>query len=155
AEDSQGSVSVLSWWIPQHWQGGTHDSLWVGLTQALDADGVDLSRSQFIDVWVNDFRDFNLIRKKGVKLHIDLGLVSEDSQQRPDERPDRALNTEDLPPYDKQLTPEEDVGLDGVPDVSESVVADSTARMNASLADPSGDDWLAPNTGDDKDKYPE
>ena len=153
AEDSQASVNVMSWWIPQPWAGGTKDTMWVGLTQALDPDGVDLSRSQFMDIWVNDFRDFTHLRRKGVKLHFDVGLVSEDAQLGADEPPDRVLENEDLPPLDRQLTPEEDVGLDGLSDAQETVMADPTAHLNASTADPQGDDWRAPNTGDDKDKY--
>src|SRR5262249_60178242 len=94
-------------------------------------------------------------RKKGVKLHIDVGLVSEDAQLAPDQPPNGVLDTEDQPPTDKQLTPEEDTGLDGEMDPDEGAVLDSTAHLNASLADPHGDDWRAPNIGDDKDKYKE
>lgn len=155
AEDSQASVTVLSWWVPQPFDGGAHDSIWVGLMQSLDADGTDLSRSQFIDFWLNDFRDFGLLRKPGVKLHIDLGVMSEDEQQRPDSLPNGKLDTEDLPPPDRQLVPEEDVGLDGVADAAEFVIADSTARMNASGSDPEGDDWRAPSTDKDVEPYPE
>jgi hypothetical protein len=155
AEDSQASVNVLSWWIPRPWSGAVHDSLWVGLTQTLDADGVDLSRSQFIDLWLNDFRDFELLRRPGVKLHIDVGLVGEDQQRRPDERPNQVPDTEDLPPPDRQLTPEEDIGLDAVADLSETDLVDSTAAINASPSDPHGDDWRVPNGDEEKDLYPE
>jgi hypothetical protein len=155
AEDSQASVNVLSWWIPRPWSGATHDSLWVGLTQTFDADGVDMSRSQFIDLWLNDFRDFDLLRRPGVKLHIDIGLVPEDQQRRPDERPNLVLDTEDLPPTDGQLTPEEDVGIDAVADLSEVDLVDSTAAINASQSDPHGDDWRVPNAEEEKDLYPE
>ena len=34
-------------------------------------------------------------------------------------------------------------------------VLDQTAHMNASTSDPHGDDWVPPNTGDDKDRYVE
>ena len=33
------------------------DSLWVGLTYLLDGVGTDLARSQFIELWVNDFNN--------------------------------------------------------------------------------------------------
>ena len=33
------------------------DSLWVGLTYPLDQSGIDLSKSQFIELWVDDFHD--------------------------------------------------------------------------------------------------
>jgi hypothetical protein len=155
AEDSQASVTVMSWWAPQKWDLATKDTMWFGLTQALDPGGVDLSRSQFIDLWMNDFRDFKLVRHKGVKLHIDVGLVSEDAQLAPDQPPNGVLDTEDQPPRDKILQPSEDTGLDGVFDANEGAVWDSTAHMNASPSDPHGDDWVPPNTGNDKDKYVE
>jgi hypothetical protein len=153
AEDSQASVTVMSWWVPQKWDLAPNDTTWFGLTTPLDPAGVDLSRSQFIDLWMNDFRDFRLVRHKGVKLHIDIGLVSKDAQLAPDQPPNGILDTEDKPPIDKQLTPQEDTGLDGVFDPDEATVYDNTAHLNASLADPHGDDWQAPNTGADKDKY--
>jgi hypothetical protein len=155
AEDSQASVTVMSWWAPQKYDLATQDTMWFGLTQPLDAAGVDLSRSQFIDLWMNDFRDFQLVRHKGVKLHIDIGLVSKDAQLAPDQPPNGILDTEDKPPIDKQLTPEEDTGLDGLMDPDEGAVFDQTAHMNASTSDPHGDDWQAPNIGTDKDKYVE
>ncbi|HEV8481193.1 MAG TPA: hypothetical protein VGR66_10405, partial [Candidatus Eisenbacteria bacterium] len=154
AEDSQASVTVMSWWVPQPWSGSTKDSMWFGLTQPLDKDGVDLSRSQFIDIWLNDFRDFNVVRHKGVKLHIDVGLVSEDAQLAPDEPPNGKLDTEDKT-ADNQLTPDEDTGIDAISDPAETTQADPTAHINASSSDPHGDDWRPPNTGDDKDKYVE
>ena len=38
------------------------DTLWVGLTYLLDPVGIDLSRSQFIELWVNDFSDYQVDR---------------------------------------------------------------------------------------------
>src|SRR5262249_29211167 len=33
------------------------DSLWVGLTYSLDPAGIDLSKSQFLEIWINDPND--------------------------------------------------------------------------------------------------
>jgi len=34
-----------------------YDSLWAGLTYVLDPAGIDVTKSQFIELWVNDFND--------------------------------------------------------------------------------------------------
>ena len=129
------------------------DTLWVGLTYPLDPAGLDLSRSQFIEVWVNDFRDSKVrglgIPGTGVKLHIDLGTVSEDEQRSPDVPPNGKLDTEDKV-KDNQLTVtegnNEDTGLDGTLDGAEN---DSTLDLTtASSSDPHGDDFQTPGPGD-------
>jgi hypothetical protein len=98
------------------------DSLWVSLTYPLDAVGLDLSRSQFIELWVNDFNDRHTgtlaprVRGRGVKLHIDVGRVSEDQMRAPKAEPNGKLDTEDRN-LDGQLsvvdTDYEDTGYDG------------------------------------------
>src|SRR6185503_5312697 len=65
---------------------GPNDSLWVGLTYPLDPVGIDLSRSQYIELWVNDFNDQNKVPRTSpgrVRLHIDVGTVSEDQRRSP------------------------------------------------------------------------
>jgi hypothetical protein len=54
----------------------TFDSLWVGLTYPLDPHGIDLSKSQFLELWVNDFNDHHepsterpRIRGRHVRMH--------------------------------------------------------------------------------------
>jgi hypothetical protein len=126
------------------------DSLWVGLTCALDPVGLDLSRAQFIELWVNDFRDTQKVpRTPGgtVKLHIDLGVVSEDQRRSPTIAANRTLDSEDLPPRDNQLTvtqnTNEDTGLDGLTNDREP--ADPSLSTSDAASDPGGDDFHTPN----------
>jgi len=107
---------------------------WVGLVQPLSKSGIDFSRAQFLDVWVNDFVRYdansNEGRRRG-KLTIDLGRVSEDAQwkrqdpktlrlprdQRQVEGPNNRLDTEDTQGdgrLDESNELEEDTGLDGI-----------------------------------------
>ena len=119
------------------------DKLWAGLTYPLDPAGLDVSRSQFIELWVNDWNDRARTRDTHVRLHIDLGTVSEDQMRAPDEPPNGLLDTEDQQPRDNQLTvtdkKDEDTGYDGVKDAGENhPVRDLTT---AGPADPEGDDY--------------
>src|SRR5206468_780128 len=58
AQGAQNSRQVLAISVPRRpLNAAPGDSLWVGLTYPLDPVGVDLSRSQFIELWVDDFRD--------------------------------------------------------------------------------------------------
>src|SRR5262249_52883247 len=96
---------------------------WTGLTYVLDQAGLDLSRSQFIDLWVNDWRDLERIRGPHVKLHIDIGTVSEDQMPAPNVAPDDTLDTEDRNRDGVlQVTGDhaEDIGTDGQADGAES-----------------------------------
>jgi hypothetical protein len=136
--------------------------LWAGLVYPLDPVGIDLSRSQFIEIWVNDFRDFHSgsqqdrVRGKNVKLHIDLGVVAEDQQRAPNIPPNRLLDSEDKPPRDNQLvvTDEnnEDTGLDNA--VSPARANATTPAENPAVPpdlvtvnslDPEGDDFSLPD----------
>ncbi len=138
------------------------DTLWAGLTYNLDAVGLDLSRSQFLEIWVNDWNDhhdpaFRQSRVRGdgtpgssAKLHIDLGRVSEDQMRAPNRIPNARIDTEDRRPRDNQLTvigdDSEDTGIDGITDAAEQsalaagqlTLADLTT---ASTSDPEGDNW--------------
>ncbi len=55
---------------------------WFSLVSPLSQRGTDLSRAQFLDIWVNDFHAFDppdeRAKRQG-KVHIDLGVVSEDA----------------------------------------------------------------------------
>lgn len=135
------------------------DSLWAGLTYVLDPNGLDLTRSQFIEIWVDDFRDHHTgplvprVRGNHVRLHIDLGTVSEDQMRSPDARPNDRLDTEDRSdPPDGQLrvsddAQNEDTGVDqrfslagGHGPGPES--ADSLRDLvTATAGDPEGDDF--------------
>ncbi|MBM3285983.1 MAG: cell surface protein SprA [Candidatus Eisenbacteria bacterium] len=53
---------------------------WFSLVQPIAQRGTDLSRAQFLDIWVNDFRrPGDAVSPREGKLHIDIGVVSEDA----------------------------------------------------------------------------
>ena len=137
------------------------DTLWAGLTYPLDQVGIDLSRSQFSELWVNDWNDHHdpavrtpRVRGDGrpgssLKLHIDVGRVSEDQQRAPNRIPNRRIDTEDVV-LDGQLTvtgeDSEDTGIDGVRDVAEFTAIGNDPNRRADLvtsstSDPEGDNW--------------
>lgn len=144
------------------------DTLWSGLTYVLDPNGLDLTRSQFIELWVDDFRDYHMpshpeprVRGRHVKLHIDLGTVSEDQMRSPDQRPNGtgSPDTEDrtVPP-DGQLrvsedAQNEDTGVDraaspGKPGPVTENPDSIRDLVTAGANDPEGDDFHRVN--DDK-----
>ncbi len=160
AEGGSNSRQVLAISLPRRPTSppiADSDSLWAGLTYALDPVGLDLTRSQFIEIWVNDFNDHHLpafpeprVRGRHVRLHIDVGAVSEDQQRSPDVFPNHLLDTEDTSPPDNQLqvsddNHNEDTGLDGRPDPAGhgAGAPEDTVRdlVTASAADPEGDDF--------------
>ncbi len=159
AEGAQNNHQVLAVSIPRKPSADTTSSvLWSGLMYSLDAAGLDLSRSQFIELWVNDFRD-SRVRTNHLKLHIDLGRVSEDMMRAPNQPPNGVLDSEDKIPRDGQLTVvgsnNEDTGYDGLLDDDEkaaiaagkltfSYPVNGVAQADlttASDADPDGDDF--------------
>lgn len=151
--EAQGGLNyqqVLSLSIPRRPKSAPNgERMWAGLTYVLDANGLDLSRSQFIELWVNDWRDPRL-RGGHVKLHLDLGRVSEAQMLAPDHPPTTTLLTEDLPPRDNVLQLAEDVGIDGMDDVAEQAAvaagADSVWDLaTANPSDPHGDDFHGPD----------
>src|SRR5215471_17629028 len=164
--DNQRTVLAVS--IPRtprdpntnaRWNG----EMWAGLTYNLDPVGLDLSRSQFIELWVDDWNDHHQgaarvprvrgdgSRVKSVKLHIDLGTVSEDQMRAPNRPPNGLLDTEDQKPRDNQLTVtggvNEDTGIDGVNDAGEQqkLATDPfygpADLLTATTLDPEGDDF--------------
>jgi hypothetical protein len=156
AQGSQNTRQVLAWSIPRRPTTITDpfQPLWVGLTQPIDNVGIDLSRSQFLEIWVNDFRDHHngvspvpRVRGRNIKLHIDLGTVDEDAQRAPDQPPNQTLDTEDRPPRDGQLSvvdeDNEDTGLDGV--LSSAEPGPPLDLVTAHPGDPQGDDFELPN----------
>ena len=152
AQGASNYRQVLALSIPRRPAGALPgDSLWAGLTYPLDIAGFDVSRSQFIELWVNDWNDKARVRDPNVRLHIDLGVVSEDMMRSPGVKPDGGLpNSEDKYPPDNQLTVtdknNEDTGYDGLTDDEEKLrglpVLDLTT---ASPGDPSGDDFYGPD----------
>src|SRR5205085_3533202 len=139
---------------------GAH--MWSGLTYPLDAAGIDLSRSQFIELWVND-RVEPRVRDQHVRLHIDVGTVSEDEMRSPDGPPNGLLDTEDRNDggliRDNQLTVNgtinEDTGYDGRTSRQEAEGGQSVRNLTtASGADPEGDDFKSPDTRSYKEVDP-
>lgn len=157
-EDAQGAQNprqVLAITVPRkpRTQPQT-DTLWAGLTYPLDQVGLDLSRSQFIELWVNDMNDHHdpaapasRIRGDRVRLHVDLGEVSEDQMRAPNRPPNNRLDTEDLVPRDNQLvvagSTNEDTGLDNLLSAAEnpSAPADLSTVNLGGRSDPEGDDF--------------
>jgi hypothetical protein len=153
AQGAQNSRQVLAISVPRRppapWA-APGDPLWVGLTYPLDAVGLDLSRAQFIELWVNDFRDETKVPRiagGSLKLHVDVGVVSEDQRRSPGVSPARFLDSEDLLPRDNQLTVtdqnNEDTGLDGKLN-ADGETADPSLVTSTS-GDPAGDDYQQPN----------
>ncbi|MFO7654390.1 MAG: cell surface protein SprA [Candidatus Krumholzibacteriia bacterium] len=56
--------------------GGWSAGSWGGIMRGLSSAGIDLSRSQFLEFWVNDAQPQPELRRG--KLHIDFGYISED-----------------------------------------------------------------------------
>lgn len=84
---------------------------WVGVMTGFRGGGLDLSQGQFIEVWVNDFKQ-NPADRGGI-LRIDIGRIDED-YYRPD---DNEYEREDVD-YDGFVAGDgplsDDTGLDGV-----------------------------------------
>ncbi|MEK7824764.1 MAG: cell surface protein SprA [Candidatus Eisenbacteria bacterium] len=150
AQGAQNPRQTLAISVPRRPPGAAAgDSLWAGLTYVLDPVGLDLSRAQFIELWVNDFRDTQKVPRTpggAVRLHVDLGVVSEDQRRSPAIAANRILDSEDLPPRDNQLTVtennNEDTGLDGRTDASEP--GDASLITSNAASDPGGDDFRPP-----------
>lgn len=162
AQGAQNSRTVLAFSLPRRPapHAGDTQPLWAGLTHVLDPVGLDLSRAQFIELWVNDFRDFHdpgipvpRVRGRNVKIHVDLGAVSEDQRRAPNVDPNGRLDTEDLQPRDNQLTVtdanNEDTGFDNKVSGTETpAVVPDLISANPSFDgrnDPEGDDFDRPN----------
>jgi len=102
------------------------------VTQPLSRTGQDLSRTRFIEIWVNDKTDIHT--QTHGKLHIDFGRVSEDAFWQTDSLPNGRLDTEDRN-CDTKLDDGEDTGLDGV------FNKDEAGYTGAAGNDPRGDDY--------------
>ncbi|HEY2955013.1 MAG TPA: cell surface protein SprA [Candidatus Eisenbacteria bacterium] len=146
------------------------DVLWAGLTYPLDQVGLDLSRSQFIELWVNDFNDPRIrneldpqSRNTKLRLHIDLGVVSEDQMRSPDVPPNGILDTEDRSDLggapDRQLDVSsghnEDTGVDQLTDAEEKQAGIPIRDLvTANGDDPQGDDFKTVSEGPPEDMDP-
>jgi hypothetical protein len=137
ATDSTGSLTLADW---------------TGVTLSLGSVAQDLSRVQFIEVWLNDFKSDHTATQ--AKLHLDFGRVSEDAFWDPKNPPNGRLDTEDKnldgkldrrDPKDQvvYLLEDEDTGLDGVHDAEET--------GNGDPSDPNGDNYNYDNKTNQSD----
>jgi len=123
---------------PPSGEGALSAGHWTGVSQPLSPVGVDLTKIQFIEIWINDFSPGHLATQGLLK--INLGRVSEDAFWDPANIPNNKLDSEDknadgrLDGGDNQLFAE-DTGLDGLFDEQEPGYDPSTNP------DPNGDDY--------------
>ncbi|HMI32240.1 MAG TPA: hypothetical protein VK527_10940 [Candidatus Limnocylindrales bacterium] len=89
---------------------------WSGLTQPLSRVGQDLSRTRYVEIWVNDRTPIH--SQTHARLHLDFGRVSEDAFWERNALPNGVLDTEDKN-GDTKLDEGEDTGLDGIPNEDE------------------------------------
>ena len=115
-QERDETQQVMEMWM-RAGEGGWQDETWAGIMRGISRTGLDLSRSQFVEIWVND--GAQLPADRSGRLHIDFGSVSEDGfwPTTPEgalvvgefEREDGINNTTP----DGIYTPDEDIGLDG------------------------------------------
>ncbi len=94
-------------------EGGWGPDSWGGIMRGLGRIGVDLSKSQFLEFWVNDFAP-DPGQRRGT-LHIDFGSINEDFYwpRRQDGTLEKGTEQQE-DNGDNVFTTEEDIGLDGV-----------------------------------------
>ena len=106
AQNETVDIMVLDYNPLEHQSGVSPDSVWAGITTALNSGEFDQTQSKFFEIWLNGDQG---------QLTIDLGKISEDMDGN------GVLNTEDIPEAGLTLgngflEDNEDVGLDGCPD---------------------------------------
>jgi len=91
---------------------------WGGIMRGISRTGLDLSKAEFIEIWVNDGVP-DKAQRRG-KLHIDFGYINEDGFWPPDPAGDPIIGD-----WEQEdgiidgnidgvfIAPEEDIGLDG------------------------------------------
>jgi hypothetical protein len=145
-EGNENLITALDFYIPRAPVDRRFPtSLWSGITTTVEPDGADFSRLQYLEIWVNDWKDPDVRMNPSLKLHVDLGVVSEDQQRAPNAPPNGLFDTEDKN-KDGKFDPRgpdsllwEDGGADGIVDGKELDVYDLTT---ASLSDRHGDDYF-------------
>ncbi|MCB1183859.1 hypothetical protein KDM41_10525 [bacterium] len=85
---------------------------WGGIMRGLSRTGLDLSKSQFVEIWIND-RQPDPANRRG-RVHIDFGYIDEDGFW-PLRGDSLEVGTEQLEDTNRDAvwTYEEDIGLDG------------------------------------------
>ncbi|TMQ59963.1 MAG: cell surface protein SprA [Candidatus Eisenbacteria bacterium] len=129
--DNERSVLEINMLSPTDSANTFTSVTWTGLTQALSRTGQDLSRTRFVEIWVNDRRQLDHAQTHA-KLHIDFGRVSEDALWERNALPNDRLDTEDKN-GDTKLDKDEDTGLDGLHNEQEPGFTGAN--------DPNGDDY--------------
>lgn len=127
--------------------------MWTGITVPLGTVGQDLTRVQYFEIWVNDFRRDHTLTQG--TIHFDFGRISEDAFWDPKNPPNRILDSEDKnndgrldrrDPKDPDFDAiDEDTGLDGLHD-------DQEPGYTGSGSDPNQDDY-AYNASEHRDDY--
>jgi hypothetical protein len=123
---------------------------WGGIMRGISRTGLDLSTSQFIEIWVNDMRPDRTLRRG--KLHIDLGYISEDGFW-----PVNGDATLDTLTYQKEDANsdgvwafDEDIGLDGL-GVNDPQRFDASYDVNGDAPYPFINGTARNNREDDED----
>ncbi|MBK7701649.1 MAG: hypothetical protein IPI34_01535 [bacterium] len=76
-QEARESQQVLQIHLSNGGEAWTQES-WGGVTHGLGRNGVDLTKAQFLEFWVNDFRHTELGAPPEGTLHFDFGYISED-----------------------------------------------------------------------------
>jgi hypothetical protein len=143
-EGRENIVTALDLYIPKTPNVRVEPSMWTGITTTVEPDGTDFSRMQYLELWVNDWRDPDVRQSPNLKLHVDLGTLSEDQQRAPGVPPNGLFDTEDKNKDNKYDPPgsdillREDGGADGLPDALETDLYDLST---ASETDKHGDNY--------------
>ena len=97
---------------------GWQPDSWGGIMRGVSRTGMDLSKAQFLEIWVNDARPDSSDRRG--RLHIDFGSINEDGFWKENEDGSLEVGNFDQEDgilddgrWDNVWTYQEDVGLDG------------------------------------------
>jgi hypothetical protein len=161
----EGDDSVEAFEVDIAPRAGRSDS-WAGITQAVSKDGVDFSRKQYLEIWVNDafqgeddaapvFYGDTFYNPDSARIYIDMGSISEDAywsvNSPPNGQPDTEDQNGDFQLDDSEFL-QEDTGLDGTfTDDEGSYVPDEDQTGAGSPEDPHGDDYDLDPDLDDRD----
>ena len=129
-------------YVPSN-SGGEIDS-WGGLSTTLGAQ--DVSRKQYLEVWLNDNIPNELAHLRRGELLIDIGEISEDAVWDPQTPPDPAnglLDLEDRNTNRGQVEANEDMGLDSLWNANEPPRDGLVFTPKSPAQDPAGDDRVS------------
>ncbi len=112
-EEGREPQQVLQLWLDGG-ASGWQEASWGGIMRGLGRSGIDLTRAQFLEFWVNDFRPDQFDRRG--TLHVDFGYVSEDFNWPSDGAGGLEVGTFQFEDANRDgvFTNTEDTGLDGI-----------------------------------------